>query len=187
MSRAILMWKDAVQSTLHRYEHSRLTVQGDGFDHLAVNRALQAREEEWRRERDNAIRNRAAETEDADNQSTDVDHGRDHDHYHDEHEDDDDDEVDDEEDEDDDDDSDNGREECYKRKYIMVPEPDPYMRRQRKPDDEDVSNFEWTFSGESLQVIIKLASIHLTPEKPEYGGGSWHVEFSNVYATVSSV
>ncbi|KGQ09595.1 hypothetical protein BBAD15_g5071 [Beauveria bassiana D1-5] len=27
-----------------------------------------------------------------------------------------------------------------------------------------------------LQVIVKLASIHLTPSKPQYDGGSWHVE-----------
>jgi hypothetical protein len=27
-----------------------------------------------------------------------------------------------------------------------------------------------------IQVIAKLANIHLTPEKPEYQGGSWHVE-----------
>ncbi|MBM7439343.1 hypothetical protein JOC24_002765 [Streptomyces sp. HB132] len=30
--------------------------------------------------------------------------------------------------------------------------------------------------GRSLQVIVKLASICLTPDKPEYTGGSWHVE-----------
>ncbi|MFJ5708082.1 DUF4246 domain-containing protein [Streptomyces sp. NPDC093105] len=30
--------------------------------------------------------------------------------------------------------------------------------------------------GRRLQVIVKLATIHLTPEKPEYPGGSWHVE-----------
>lgn len=30
--------------------------------------------------------------------------------------------------------------------------------------------------GRSLQVIVKLATIHLTPDKPEYAGGSWHVE-----------
>lgn len=30
--------------------------------------------------------------------------------------------------------------------------------------------------GRRLQVIVKLATIHLTPDKPEYGGGSWHVE-----------
>ena len=30
--------------------------------------------------------------------------------------------------------------------------------------------------GRKLQVITKIASIHLTPEKPRYGGGAWHVE-----------
>ncbi|MET9950105.1 DUF4246 domain-containing protein [Streptomyces sp. NPDC006339] len=30
--------------------------------------------------------------------------------------------------------------------------------------------------GRRLQVIVKLATVHLTPEKPEYAGGSWHVE-----------
>ncbi|MEU6485342.1 DUF4246 domain-containing protein [Streptomyces sp. NPDC046887] len=30
--------------------------------------------------------------------------------------------------------------------------------------------------GRRLQVIVKLATIHLTPEQPEYAGGSWHVE-----------
>ncbi|WP_405725254.1 DUF4246 domain-containing protein [Streptomyces sp. NBC_00028] len=30
--------------------------------------------------------------------------------------------------------------------------------------------------GRSLQVIVKVAAIHLTPDKPEYPGGSWHVE-----------
>ena len=29
---------------------------------------------------------------------------------------------------------------------------------------------------EKLQIIVKLANIHLTPEKPRYEGGSWHVE-----------
>ncbi|KAJ9136822.1 Protein of unknown function DUF4246 [Pleurostoma richardsiae] len=32
------------------------------------------------------------------------------------------------------------------------------------------------FRARGLQVIVKLASIELTPEKPEYAGGSWHVE-----------
>jgi hypothetical protein len=30
--------------------------------------------------------------------------------------------------------------------------------------------------GRRLQVITKLATIHLTPDQPEYPGGSWHVE-----------
>ena len=30
--------------------------------------------------------------------------------------------------------------------------------------------------GSRLQVIVKLANIYLTPEKPEYSGGTWHIE-----------
>ncbi|MFE1345774.1 DUF4246 domain-containing protein [Streptomyces sp. NPDC058757] len=30
--------------------------------------------------------------------------------------------------------------------------------------------------GRRLQVVVKLATIHLTPDDPEYAGGSWHVE-----------
>ncbi|MEL5957854.1 DUF4246 domain-containing protein [Streptomyces sp. CLV115] len=30
--------------------------------------------------------------------------------------------------------------------------------------------------GRRLQVIVKIATVHLTPDKPEYPGGSWHVE-----------
>lgn len=32
------------------------------------------------------------------------------------------------------------------------------------------------FRDEGLQVIIKLSSIELTPEKPKYEGGNWHIE-----------
>ncbi|PHH75721.1 hypothetical protein CDD82_4316 [Ophiocordyceps australis] len=43
-----------------------------------------------------------------------------------------------------------------------------------KPDDIQTRGF---FRGASLiQVIVKLANIHLTPEKPSYDGGSWHIE-----------
>ena len=30
--------------------------------------------------------------------------------------------------------------------------------------------------GRPLQIIVKLANIELTPEKPKYEGGTWHVE-----------
>ncbi|KAJ6632481.1 hypothetical protein B0H10DRAFT_1977500 [Mycena sp. CBHHK59/15] len=30
--------------------------------------------------------------------------------------------------------------------------------------------------GRTIQCIVKLANIHLTPESPKYAGGSWHVE-----------
>ncbi|KAG8927824.1 hypothetical protein FRC01_006879 [Tulasnella sp. 417] len=42
----------------------------------------------------------------------------------------------------------------------------------------DVAHRAHTYSiqGKKVQVIVKLANIHLTPEKPEYPGGKWHVE-----------
>lgn len=43
-----------------------------------------------------------------------------------------------------------------------------------KAEDVKTSGF---FNGASrVQVIVKLANIHLTPEKPDYKGGSWHIE-----------
>lgn len=33
-----------------------------------------------------------------------------------------------------------------------------------------------SLGGRTIQCIVKLANIHLSPEKPEYKGGSWHVE-----------
>ena len=35
---------------------------------------------------------------------------------------------------------------------------------------------EYGKKGRPLQIIVKLANIELTPEKPEYPGGVWHVE-----------
>lgn len=34
----------------------------------------------------------------------------------------------------------------------------------------------WFGGKTNLQVIVKFANIHLTPEKPSYDGGSWHIE-----------
>ncbi|KAJ7730996.1 hypothetical protein DFH07DRAFT_157452 [Mycena maculata] len=34
----------------------------------------------------------------------------------------------------------------------------------------------YSLRGKTIQCIIKLANIHLTPENPKYKGGSWHVE-----------
>lgn len=78
--------------------------------------------------------------------------------------------------EDSDEDDDDNEEECYKSKYIMVPEPEPYKPRRRDASEEEARTFEQTFAGGNLQVIVKLANIHLTPKDPEYAGGSWHIE-----------
>lgn len=46
-------------------------------------------------------------------------------------------------------------------------------------------NLEKEFSDRGLQVIVKLASVELTPEKPEYGGGDWHLEVSRTHQATS--
>jgi hypothetical protein len=50
----------------------------------------------------------------------------------------------------------------------------PIMIPQFKKPDPNPARVE--LEGRNLQVIVKLANIHLTPDKPEYLGGVWHVE-----------
>ena len=56
----------------------------------------------------------------------------------------------------------------------VCPSPDLF----EPPDEtsEDHRSCRVSLRGTTLQVITKLASIHLTPENPAYNGGSWHVE-----------
>ncbi|KAF7342828.1 hypothetical protein MSAN_01998800 [Mycena sanguinolenta] len=47
---------------------------------------------------------------------------------------------------------------------------------------------EISLRGRTIQCIIKLANIHLTPERPEYEGGSWHVEgMANEHIVASGI
>ncbi|KAF4506521.1 hypothetical protein G6O67_006598 [Ophiocordyceps sinensis] len=53
-------------------------------------------------------------------------------------------------------------------------QPDEPHQFRLQPKDVKHSGF---FNGASrIQVIVKLANIHLTPEQPTYDGGSWHIE-----------
>ncbi|KAF8601423.1 hypothetical protein BDV93DRAFT_524809 [Ceratobasidium sp. AG-I] len=43
-------------------------------------------------------------------------------------------------------------------------------------------------AGKTIQVIVRLANIYLTPENPEYPGGSWHIEgMSNESIVMSGI
>jgi hypothetical protein len=55
---------------------------------------------------------------------------------------------------------------------VVLPEPNGFVPPEEKP----MYDLREQFSGKGLQVIVKLANIHLTPEKPDYEGGTWHVE-----------
>ncbi|KAG8916500.1 hypothetical protein FRC01_003115 [Tulasnella sp. 417] len=55
---------------------------------------------------------------------------------------------------------------------------------------QDITFRKSTYSirGRVVQVIAKLANIHLTPEEPEYPGGNWHVEgMANERIVASSI
>ncbi|MFC8370237.1 DUF4246 domain-containing protein [Streptomyces sp. NPDC057239] len=61
--------------------------------------------------------------------------------------------------------------EWWENRRPVVPDA-PDFTPPEPPDDSDRVDLR----GRRLQVIVKLATIHLTPDKPEYQGGSWHVE-----------
>ncbi|KAE8349840.1 hypothetical protein BDV28DRAFT_52807 [Aspergillus coremiiformis] len=57
-------------------------------------------------------------------------------------------------------------------------EPEAFRSRQywEDRDEHRPVDLQKQFSTSGLQVIFKLANIHLTPEKPSYDGGTWHIE-----------
>ena len=62
---------------------------------------------------------------------------------------------------------------------ILQPEPRDFESSEFLSEKQAFEEFEQVdLRGEhtKLQIIVKLASIHLTPEKPAYDGGSWHLE-----------
>ncbi|MFE3928382.1 DUF4246 domain-containing protein [Streptomyces sp. YIM B13508] len=77
-------------------------------------------------------------------------------------------------------------EESYEKAYEAWEEAEEKWWDDRRPILPDAPAFtppqvpegsdRVSLRGRRLQVIVKLATIHLTPDKPEYAGGSWHVE-----------
>ncbi|TFK53678.1 hypothetical protein OE88DRAFT_1733567 [Heliocybe sulcata] len=56
-------------------------------------------------------------------------------------------------------------------KCPFIPEPGPFT-----PPSDSKERVNFTLRGRTIQVVVKMANIVLTPDKPEYSGGSWHVE-----------
>jgi len=62
---------------------------------------------------------------------------------------------------------------------LIQPEPEPFDAVRDRNNERGVApplDLRTAFAEKGLQVIVKLANIHLTPAKPSYSGGSWHVE-----------
>lgn len=62
-------------------------------------------------------------------------------------------------------------EERSRGRRLILPEPREY--ESWEPPAVDLRE---EAKARGLQIIVKLANIELTPENPEYDGGSWHVE-----------
>jgi len=56
---------------------------------------------------------------------------------------------------------------------LVLPEPNEYFQPLPEPVFLDLKS---KYGSRGLQVIVKLANIQLTPDEPEYEGGTWHVE-----------
>jgi Protein of unknown function (DUF4246) len=71
-------------------------------------------------------------------------------------------------------------------RILTYREPREYVRQADLRKGQDPTHRNGTFFNpvlnlkekfpNGLQVIFKLANIHLTPEEPKYKGGTWHVE-----------
>lgn len=68
----------------------------------------------------------------------------------------------------------------YKTHPVAAPEPSTAPQLKIHPEDIMSTISPHGIHSETrsrrLQVIVKLASIHLSPDDPTYDGGSWHVE-----------
>lgn len=58
----------------------------------------------------------------------------------------------------------------------VYPEPVKYPEFRKKVKRELPIDLLKEYQNQGLRVIVKIASIHLTPEHPKYEVGSWHVE-----------
>lgn len=56
---------------------------------------------------------------------------------------------------------------------VVLPEPGIFQPPAQPKNPVDLIK---DYGDRGLQVIVKLANIHLMPENPNYEGGTWHVE-----------
>ena len=80
-------------------------------------------------------------------------------------------------DEDEDDFLDREEEWIKANRRLVHPEPGGTFQPRQQPPPLDLKT---KYGERGLQVIVKLANIQLTPENPDYEGGTWHVEGQRV-------
>ncbi|KAK4163299.1 hypothetical protein QBC43DRAFT_319850 [Cladorrhinum sp. PSN259] len=67
-------------------------------------------------------------------------------------------------------------EDDYEKREPVFPPPPPFSKSKVNYDVNPARTLRSMFKDTGLQVIVKMASIELTPEKPEFPAGGWHVE-----------
>lgn len=71
---------------------------------------------------------------------------------------------------------DNYRDWKKQHRILIQCEPRDFIPALELNKDIPALSLREKFANSGLQIIFKLANIHLTPENPSYDGGSWHVE-----------
>jgi hypothetical protein len=59
--------------------------------------------------------------------------------------------------------------------YLLKPNPASFSLLELPLPGEEL-DLKRDYGNSGLQVIVKLANIHLTPDNPKYNGGAWHIE-----------
>lgn len=70
------------------------------------------------------------------------------------------------------------QEDYEENKKIIIPDIGVFtgVKYYKDYEGKDKPFRTYDLKGKNVQVIVKLANIHLTPESPDYEGGTWHVE-----------
>ncbi|KAG9942583.1 hypothetical protein KCU85_g9184, partial [Aureobasidium melanogenum] len=69
---------------------------------------------------------------------------------------------------------------------LHMPEPKPFTPRE--VPEEPPLDLRREYADSGLQIIVKLANTYLTPNDPQWDGGSWHVEgLSNEHIIATAI
>jgi len=71
--------------------------------------------------------------------------------------------------------SDEAESEWHRTRNPVQPQPDPFKDVNDFYAPEKSARLSEKFKDSGLQIIVKMASIELTPNKPQFPAGGWHV------------
>ncbi|PWN40421.1 hypothetical protein IE81DRAFT_305182, partial [Ceraceosorus guamensis] len=64
----------------------------------------------------------------------------------------------------------------YEERAVRWEETRKFVRPEVATWKEPIPDVPVSLAGRTLQIIFKIASVELTPDRPKYEGGSWHLE-----------